>query len=57
VSGRARRGALSAGRREFSGALEAYRDIVRLARDREVGAAATDRVSQLESATRGKARR
>jgi TolA-binding protein len=57
LSALARSAALYEGRREFSRALEAYRDIVRHARDRELVAAATDRVSQLESASRGKARR
>jgi TolA-binding protein len=56
LSALARSAALYEARRDFAKALEAYRDIVRNAQDQELVAAATDRVSQLESASRKKAR-
>lgn len=57
LSALARSAALYESRREFDRALTAYRDIVRHAQDQDLVAAATDRVSQLESASRGKTRR
>ena len=56
LSALVRTAALYEARRDFAKALEAYRDIVRNAQDQELVAAATDRVSQLESASRKKAR-
>lgn len=56
LSALVRTAAMYEARRDFAKALEAYRDIVRNAQDQELVAAATDRVSQLESASRKKAR-
>jgi hypothetical protein len=39
-------------RREFTRALEAYRDLMRNSKDRELVAAAADRVSQLSGSQR-----
>jgi TolA-binding protein len=52
LSSVARCAALYEARHEYAPALAAYRDLIRNARDRELVAAATDRASQLEAATR-----
>jgi len=52
LSAVARCAALYEKRRDYPRAVAAYRDIVRNAKDRELVAAAADRVTQLESGTR-----
>jgi outer membrane protein assembly factor BamD len=54
LSAVARCAALYEARREFTRALEAYRDLVRNSSDRELVAAAADRVSQLEASVRSR---
>jgi len=56
LSALARVAAIHENRREFASAIQAYRDIVRNARDQELVAAASDRATQLEAATRRSAR-
>ena len=53
LSAVARCAALYEAKRQYGRAIESYKDLVRNAKDKELAAAATQRVSQLE-ATRGK---
>jgi TolA-binding protein len=53
LSAVARCAALYEAKRQYGRAIESYKDLVRNAKDKELAAAATERVSQLE-ATRGK---
>jgi hypothetical protein len=52
LSALARSAALYESRKEITRALVAYRDIMRNAKDRELVAAATSRVSELEAGSR-----
>jgi len=52
LSAVARKAAIHESRHEYTKALEAYRDLIRNAKDRELVAAATGRASQLEAARR-----
>jgi tetratricopeptide (TPR) repeat protein len=52
LSAVARCAALYEGKKQYSRALEAYRDLIRNAKDRELVVAATERASQLEARTR-----
>jgi TolA-binding protein len=52
LSAVARCAALYESKKQYTRALEAYRDLIRNAKDRELVAAASDRASQLEAATR-----
>jgi TolA-binding protein len=54
LSALARLAALHESRREYTRAVEAYRDIIHHSKDRELTAAAEDRVSQLSGSTRSR---
>ena len=54
LSAVARCAALYEAKRDYARALTAYRDIARNAKDPELVAAATERVSQLEGSTRAR---
>ena len=52
LSAVARCAALYEAKRQYGRAIESYRDLIRNAKDRELVAAATERASQLEAASR-----